>query len=132
MQKNRPGTFITPHPTLHDAHSQAMHCFTGNREELRAYLDLDCHIGITGWICDDRRGTHMQEFISDIPSDRLMLETDSPYLKPRNLRPRVKSRRNEPRWLPWILGTLARCRNEHPEDLARTTTATARRFFKLP
>ena len=109
-----------------------VHCFTGKREELRAYLDLDCHIGITGWICDDRRGTHMQEFMRDIPTDRLMLETDSPYLKPRNLRPRVKAHRNEPRWLPWILGTLAACRNEHPEDLARTTTTTARRFFKLP
>ena len=109
-----------------------VHCFTGNREELRAYLDLDCHIGITGWICDDRRGTHMKEFMSDIPSDRLMLETDSPYLKPRNLRPRVKSNRNEPRWLPWILGTLAACRNEHPEDLATTTTTNARRFFRLP
>ena len=109
-----------------------VHCFTGKREELRAYLDLDCHIGITGWICDERRGTHMQEFMRDIPTDRLMLETDSPYLKPRNLRPRVKAHRNEPRWLPWILGTLAACRNEHPEDLARTTTTTARRFFRLP
>lgn len=108
-----------------------VHCFTGSREELHAYLDLDCHIGITGWICDDRRGTHMQEFMRDIPSGRLMLETDSPYLKPRNLKPRVRSHRNEPRWLPWILSTLAACRNEHPEDLARTTTTTARRFFKL-
>ena len=108
-----------------------VHCFTGNREELHAYLDLDCHIGITGWICDDRRGTHMQAFMRDIPSERLMLETDSPYLKPRNLKPRVRSHRNEPRWLPWILSTLAACRNEHPEDLARTTTTTARRFFKL-
>lgn len=109
-----------------------VHCFTGSRSELHAYLDLDCHLGITGWICDERRGTHMKDYLGDIPSDRLMIETDAPYLKPRNLRPRVKSHRNEPRFLPWILGTLAAARGEHPEDLARATTATARRFFRLP
>ena len=89
-----------------------VHCFTGNRDELHDYLALDCHIGITGWICDERRGTHMKEFLKDIPANRLMIETDAPYLKPRNLRPRVKSHRNEPRWLPWILGTLAAARDE--------------------
>ena len=108
-----------------------VHCFTGGREELHDYLDLDCHIGITGWICDERRGTHMKEFLGDIPAERLMIETDSPYLKPRNLRPRVKSHRNEPRWLPWILGTLAAARKEKPEYLAERTTENARRFFRL-
>jgi len=109
-----------------------VHCFTGNREELHDYLDLDCHIGITGWICDERRGTHMKEFLDDIPGDRLMIETDAPYLKPRDLRPRVKSHRNEPRWLPWILNAVAEARGEDPEALARQTTANARRFFKIP
>ena len=108
-----------------------VHCFTGKREELHAYLELDCHIGITGWICDERRGTHMKAFLKDIPADRLMVETDAPYLKPRNLRPRVKSHRNEPRWLPWILGTLAAARDDHPEALAEQTTENARRFFRL-
>ena len=109
-----------------------VHCFTGNREEMRAYLDLDCHIGITGWICDERRGTHMKNYLAEIPADRLMIETDAPYLKPRNLRPKVKSHRNEPRFLPWILGTLAAVRGDHPEDLARQTTENARRFFRIP
>ena len=108
-----------------------VHCFTGSRTELHECLDLDCHIGITGWICDERRGTHMKEYMQDIPSDRLMIETDAPYLKPRNLRPKVKSHRNEPRLLPWILGTLAACRNEHPEALAEATTRNARAFFRL-
>ena len=108
-----------------------VHCFTGKREELHDYLDLDCHIGITGWICDERRGTHMKKFLSDIPADRLMIETDAPYLKPRDLRPRVKSHRNEPRWLPWILNALAAARGDHPEALARQTTANARRFFRI-
>jgi TatD DNase family protein len=109
-----------------------VHCFTGTQKELHAYLDLDCHIGITGWICDERRGTHMKEFLSDIPQNRLLIETDAPYLKPRNLKPRVKSHRNEPRFLPWILGTLAACRNEHPAVLAEATTNNARQFFRLP
>ena len=109
-----------------------VHCFTGSREEMHAYLDLDCYIGITGWICDERRGTHMKDYLGEIPAERLLVETDAPYLKPRNLRPRVKSHRNEPRWLPWIVGTLAAVRNVHPEILAAQTTANARRFFRLP
>jgi TatD DNase family protein len=109
-----------------------VHCFTGTRKEMYECLDLDCHIGITGWICDERRGTHMQEYLKDIPANRLMVETDSPYLKPRDLRPRVKTHRNEPQWLPWIVNTLAACRDEDPEDLARSTTANAREFFAIP
>ncbi len=109
-----------------------VHCFTGSRSELRDYIELDCHIGITGWICDERRGTHMQDFLVDIPINRLMVETDAPYLKPRNLQPRVKTHRNEPRWLPWIIETLAAARGEQPEDLAKATTENARAFFRLP
>jgi TatD DNase family protein len=106
-----------------------VHCFTGTCEELDAYLALDCHIGITGWICDERRGQHMHDFLARIPPDRLMIETDAPYLLPRDLQPKPKSRRNEPANLPHILETLARIRGEAPERLAETTTATARRFF---
>lgn len=108
-----------------------VHCFTGSQPELHEYLDLDCHIGITGWICDERRGTHMKDYMQDIPLNRLMIETDAPYLKPRNLRPKIKSHRNEPRVLPWILGTLAACRNENPQDLAEATTRNARAFFRI-
>ncbi len=108
-----------------------VHCFTGTKPELYECLDLDFYIGITGWICDERRGTHMKEYMKDIPADRLMIETDAPYLKPRNLRPKIKSHRNEPRLLPWILGTLAACRDEHPETLAQMTTRNARAFFRI-
>lgn len=106
-----------------------VHCFTGTEAELDAYLELDCHIGVTGWICDERRGHHLQGFVGRIPADRLMLETDAPYLMPRDLEPRPRSRRNEPAHLPHILGTVARARGDNPEDLAAATTATARRFF---
>ena len=109
-----------------------VHCFTGGRDELHDYLDLDCHIGITGWICDERRGTQMKDYLGDIPAERLLVETDAPYLKPRNLRPRVKTHRNEPQWLGWIVGTLAAARSEHPEFLAARTTENARRFFRIP
>ena len=108
-----------------------VHCFTGSQTQLHEYLELDCHIGLTGWICDERRGTQIQEFIKDIPLDRLMIETDSPYLKPRDLRPRVKTHRNEPQWLPWIAKTISDCRPESLEEIAENTTATARRFFRI-
>ncbi|HMA98946.1 MAG TPA: TatD family hydrolase [Wenzhouxiangella sp.] len=109
-----------------------VHCFTDTRQAMHDYLELDCHIGITGWICDERRGHHLKEFVSEIPPNRLMIETDSPYLKPRNLRPKVRTHRNEPKWLPWIAGTVASCRGVTPPVLAEQTTACARDFFALP
>ncbi|MCA8969029.1 MAG: TatD family hydrolase [Planctomycetes bacterium] len=108
-----------------------VHCFTGSRPQLARYLDLDLHIGITGWICDERRGSELYEIVADIPYERLMLETDAPWLLPRTLRPRPKNGRNEPAFLPEIVRTVARARGETEEVIARVTTATARRFFGL-
>jgi len=131
-QRDAHGDFVSILKEHRDQLNEVVvHCFTGSQGELHEYLDMDCYIGITGWICDERRGTHMKEYMKDIPSHRLMIETDAPYLKPRNLRPKIKSHRNEPRLLPWILGTLAACRDEHPETLARATTRNARNFFRL-
>ncbi|MDT8450891.1 MAG: TatD family hydrolase [Wenzhouxiangellaceae bacterium] len=109
-----------------------VHCFTDSRQALFDYLDLDCHIGITGWICDERRGRSLKELVTEIPADRLMLETDAPYLKPRNLRPKVRTHRNEPGWLPWIGGTVAALRGISPARLAAQTGETSARFFGLP
>ncbi|MCU0758232.1 MAG: TatD family hydrolase [Steroidobacteraceae bacterium] len=108
------------------------HCFTGNRDELREYLDLGLHVGITGWICDERRGHHLRELVRWVPSDRLMVETDGPYLLPRDLHPRPASRRNEPAFLPHVAAVIAAERGEALEALAAHTTATACRFFGLP
>ncbi len=108
-----------------------IHCFTGDGAALDHYLDLDLHVGITGWICDERRGTHLRELVSRIPLDRLMLETDSPYLLPRDLEPRPKSRRNEPMHLRHILETVAACRGMDVAELGDATTRTARSFFDL-
>ena len=107
------------------------HCFTGEAAELRAYLDLGLHIGITGWICDERRGRHLLALAKEIPQDRLLLETDSPYLTPRDLHPQPRARRNEPAHLPHILCAVARARGEAPEALAEATTRNARAFFGL-
>ncbi|MNZ65332.1 Tat-linked quality control protein TatD [compost metagenome] len=109
-----------------------VHCFTGERRTLYGYLDMDLHIGITGWICDERRGTHLQELVREIPRGRLMLESDAPYLLPRTLRPKPKHGRNEPAFLPEVLECVARHRGESAEDVAAHTTACAREFFGLP
>jgi TatD DNase family protein len=105
------------------------HCFTGTAAELEDCLALDLHIGITGWICDERRGLHLRECVARIPAGRLMLETDGPYLLPRDLQPRPASRRNEPVYLPHIAAVVAACRSESIEECARHTTDTAARFF---
>jgi TatD DNase family protein len=108
-----------------------VHCFTGEENELDDYLALDCHIGITGWICDERRGHHLRDFVAKIPADRLMIETDAPYLLPRDLKPKPKSRRNEPKYLPHICEVIAEFRTESASELAALTTATAAAFFRL-
>ena len=108
-----------------------VHCFTADKSALYGYLDLDLHIGITGWICDERRGTHLQPLVRDIPAGRLMLETDAPWLLPRTLSPRPKDRRNEPAFLPEVAAMVARCRGESLEQLAAHTSTTARDFFGI-
>jgi TatD DNase family protein len=108
------------------------HCFTGSREEMLTYLQMDLAIGITGWICDERRGAHLLPLMPEIPAARLMLETDGPYLLPRDLPTRPESRRNEPAFLPHIAARVARARGVSVAELAATSTAAARRFFALP
>ena len=109
-----------------------VHCFTGSREELFDYLDQDWHVGITGWLCDERRGAHLRELVKSIPAHRLMIETDAPYLLPRTLQPTPKDRRNEPAFLAHIAEEVARDRGETLDAVARATTDTARAFFRLP
>ncbi len=109
-----------------------VHCFTGEKRALFAYLDMDLHIGITGWICDERRGSHLHPLVQEIPEGRLMLESDSPFLLPRSLRPKPRNGRNEPAFLTEVLREVARHRGESPARLAAHSSACARRFFALP
>jgi TatD DNase family protein len=105
------------------------HCFTGTERELEAYLALDLHIGITGWICDDRRGAGLRPLMAKIPADRLLLETDAPYLTP----PAAKApgRRNEPAFLTHVLAEVARGAGRPADQVAVETTRTAALFFGL-
>jgi TatD DNase family protein len=108
------------------------HCFTAGLAEARAYLELDLYIGITGWICDERRGRHLLEVVRYIPADRLLIETDAPYLLPRDLNPMPKNRRNEPMYLPHVLETIARARGESADTLGPITTRNASALFGWP
>jgi TatD DNase family protein len=108
------------------------HCFTGTASELECYLDMQLSIGITGWICDERRGAHLVPLMRTIPAQQLLLETDAPYLVPRDLKPRPASHRNEPAYLPHIAAAVAKARGETLAKLAQETTANARRFFDIP
>jgi TatD DNase family protein len=108
------------------------HCFTGDERELTDYLDLGLSIGITGWICDERRGESLRAAVEALPLDRVMLETDAPYLLPRNLGEKPASRRNETAFLPVVLDMTARCMGVAPEILAAASTRNSEQLFALP
>ncbi|OAS17802.1 TatD family hydrolase [Paenibacillus oryzisoli] len=108
-----------------------VHCFTGSLQELQAYLQLGFYIGITGWICDERRGKHLRELVKKIPLDRLMLETDAPFLTPRDLPVKPQDGRNEPVFLPHIAVTVAACLGLTVEEVAVATARTTMGFFGI-
>ncbi len=108
-----------------------LHCFTGGVGELEDCLAVGLHIGVTGWVCDERRGQALRESVVRIPGDRLMLESDGPYLLPRTLQPKPPHRRNEPMYLPFVLAAVAQCRGQEPQAVAAAATAIACRFFGL-
>jgi TatD DNase family protein len=107
------------------------HCFTGGPAELAAYLDLGLYIGITGWVCDERRGGELRAALPYIPLDRLLVETDAPYLLPRDLAPKPATRRNEPAYLTHIVERVAAEMSKPVEEIAEATTANAERLFGL-
>jgi len=119
-------------PWLNNIPGAVVHCFTGSREELELYLSLGLSIGITGWVCDERRGLALREMLSLIPADRLLLETDAPYLLPRDMPEKPKNRRNEPAFLPHIMRQVALWRGEDAAWLAEKTEGNARSLFDLP
>lgn len=114
-----------------DIAQSVLHCFTGDKKALYRYLDLDLYIGITGWVCDERRGLDVLELVKNIPSNRLLIETDAPYLLPRTLSPKPKSRRNESCYVKEICEHIAAHMGKDPAELARETTENAVRLFKL-
>ena len=107
------------------------HCFTNGPAEVADYLELGLHIGITGWICDERRAAALRTAVRSIPLDRIVVETDSPYLLPRSIRPVPGNRRNEPATLPEVVRTLAVHMGQSPDVVAAATTRNAERLFRL-
>lgn len=112
--------------------SMVSHCFTGNADEATELLELDMYLGITGWICDERRGQALQQAVSHIPLDRVMIETDAPYLLPRDLNQKtVQKNRNEPCYLPHIAETVANFMRQEERSLVDSAFENTRKFFSL-
>ena len=106
-----------------------VHCFTGTRKQLDDYLDLGAFIGLTGWICDEKRNRDLRESIKNIPLDKLMLETDCPYLVPKNLPIKAKKNINEPKYLPHIAKEVSELIGISIESLRDATSKNAENFF---
>ncbi|WP_058911818.1 3'-5' ssDNA/RNA exonuclease TatD [Entomohabitans teleogrylli] len=118
-------------PWLDKLSGAVLHCFTGTAQEARDCLDRGLYLGITGWVCDERRGLALRALLPMIPAQRLLLETDAPYLLPRDLQPKPASRRNEPLWLGHILRQVAAWRQEDAEWLEKITEENVRRVFGI-
>ena len=118
-------------PWLDKLPGAVVHCFTGTRAELEGCLARGLYIGITGWVCDERRGLALRELLPLIPAERLLIETDAPYLLPRDLSPKPASRRNVPAHLPHILERIAHWRGEASDELERITDENAKRLFGI-
>ena len=118
-------------PYLDKVPALVSHCFTGNKNELLQCLDAGMYIGITGWVCDERRGQALRDIVPLIPLERLMIETDAPYLTPRTIRPKPKSSRNEPSYLPYVVKMLAELLGCSELELINQTTNNSAKVFNL-
>ena len=107
------------------------HCFTGTAKMARDYLDLDLYIGVTGWLCDERRGGDLLDAVRHLPLDRVLIETDAPYLLPRDLPEKPRGRRNEPRFLPHVLQRLAAAMGRSAQDVEEATRQNTEKLFSL-
>ena len=117
--------------TINKVPQSIVHCFTGNKSELQKFLDLGLYIGITGWICDLKRGQELREIIKYVPLDRMLIETDAPYLIPKDLKCKVKSNRNEPMYLKHILSVITNLLDEDEKVVAQHTTKNFKDLFRL-
>ena len=123
----------------HRLPAMIVHCFTGTRTDLDRYLDLGCAIGITGWICDPRRGQALRALAGSIPLERLLIETDAPFLLPGNAprswhetqAPGISRRRNEPALLPYVAEGVAEATGMPVAEIVAATERNAAALFNL-
>ncbi len=107
-----------------------IHCFTGSLSEAKIYLEKGFYLGFTGAISDERRFKHLEEVIQYVPLDRMMIETDAPFMLPKNM-PRMQNRRNEPSFLPYVAQTIAGLKKISISEVAEETTEVTRNFFRI-
>lgn len=115
------------HPDI--CKKSVVHCFTGNKETLEKYLEMGFSIGITGWICDDRRAKELREAVHMIPLDRILAETDAPYLTPKNV-PNL-ARTNVPQNIKYVVRDLAKYRKVSEEVLLEKARENTERIFHI-
>ena len=113
-----------------DISKAVVHCFTGTQEQLDDYLELDFYIGVTGWICDEKRNVELRKTIKNIPLEKLMIETDCPYLIPKNLVEKPKNNRNEPSNLNHIINEIAELMEIDIDILRKQTFVNTINYFK--
>ena len=106
-----------------------VHCFTGDKDTLKKYIDMGFYIGITGWICDERRGGALREAVKYISLDRIMAETDAPYLTPRNIK--GLDRTNVPQNIKYVAAELARNMRVDEAELISALKENTERFFGI-
>ena len=106
-----------------------VHCFSGSRTDLEAVLNLGLHVGITGILTLRQRGAELRQMVCSIPADRILVETDGPYLTPAPEKNRT--RRNEPAFVRSVLTRLAEVRGDNPQDLAQTVWENTHRLFRI-
>jgi TatD DNase family protein len=103
-----------------------IHCFTGDRHDARRYLDLGFHVSVAG-IVTFKNAEPLRDAVRTVPLDRLLVETDAPFLAPVPYR----GKRNEPAWVREVAESVATVRGEPFDAVAAATTANARRLFRL-
>lgn len=108
-----------------------VHCFTGNKENMQKYLDMGCMIGITGWVCDDVRGTDLQNAVKSLPIEHLMIETDSPWLTPKNIPKEFRGRMNLPKNMKYIVSKLSELMDLSESEIKQKTMENTKKFFKI-
>ena len=132
-QRDALDDFIDVLDTTPSTVEKIVHCFTDGPRAAEALIERDCWFGITGWVCDSRRNQDLLEALPLLPRDKLMIETDAPWLTPRTLPRSVvgRHRRNEPSYLGAVADELSKVLDWPVEELLRTTTENAKRFFGL-